>query len=60
MEMVIEPNINAIKRGLLNGSITKLGSKSSGVLARRNLNRNSMLPTSITRVVGIPQMLFTG
>ncbi len=58
VEMVIEPNINAIKRGILNRSITKLSSRSSGILARRNLSRNSMLPMATTRVVGIPQMLF--
>jgi hypothetical protein len=57
--MVIEPNINAIKRGIINRFTTKLSSRSSGVLARRNLGRSSMLPMATTRVIGIPQMLFT-
>ncbi len=54
MEMVIEPNINAIKRGILNGSTTKLSSRSNGVLARRNLSWSSTLPIVTTAIVGIP------
>jgi hypothetical protein len=36
--MVIVLNINVVKRGVLIGSIEKLGSKSSGVLVIRNLS----------------------
>ncbi len=52
--MVIKPNINVIKRGILNGSIRKLSSRSNGVLARRNLSRSSTLPTVTTTIVSIP------
>jgi hypothetical protein len=38
METVVAPNINVVKRGVLIGSIAKLGSRSNGVLAIRNLN----------------------
>jgi hypothetical protein len=38
VEMVVAPNIHVIKRGVLIRSITKLGSRSSGVLTIRNLN----------------------
>jgi hypothetical protein len=51
-----------VKRGVLIGSTTKLGSGSSGVSTRRNLNRNPMLPMlpiATTKIVGIPQMVFT-
>ncbi len=36
--MVVAPNINVIKREVLIGSISKLGSKLGGVSARKNLN----------------------
>jgi hypothetical protein len=36
--MVIVPNIDVIKRGVLIGYATKLGSGSGGVSAIRNLN----------------------
>ncbi len=38
MEMVVAPNIDVIRRGILIRSTTKLGNESGGVLARRNLN----------------------
>ncbi len=57
--MVVAPNMDVAKRGILIGFVAKLGSGSNGVLARRNLNRSSTLPTIITRVVGTPQMVFT-
>jgi len=41
------------------GSTTKLGSGSGGILTRRKLNGSSTLPTTTTRVVGTPQMVFT-
>jgi hypothetical protein len=59
VETVIEPNIDVVKRGVLIGYVTKLGSGSNGVSIRRNLNRSLGLPASTIRVVGIPQMLFT-
>jgi hypothetical protein len=57
--MVIVPNINVVRRGILIGSIAKFRSGSSGVSKRRNLSRSSALPIATTGVVGIPQMVFT-
>jgi hypothetical protein len=59
MQMVVEPNINVVRRGVLIGFATKLGSGLGGVLLRRNLNQGSTLPIAIIRIVGIPQMVFT-
>jgi len=55
---IVAPNIDVVKRGILIGSIAKLGSGLGGVLARRNLSQSSVLPTTSIRVVGIPQMVF--
>ncbi len=38
IEMVFMPNMDVVKRGILIGSIIKLGSGLGGVLARRNLS----------------------
>jgi hypothetical protein len=38
VETVVVPNIDVIKRGVLIGFATKLGSGSGGVLIIRNLN----------------------
>jgi hypothetical protein len=57
--MVVVPNINVVRRGVLIGFTTKLGNELGGVLIGRNLSRSSVLPIAITRVVGIPQMVFT-
>jgi hypothetical protein len=38
MEIVVAPNINVVRRGVLIGSTTKLGSGSSGVSTVRNLS----------------------
>jgi hypothetical protein len=51
--------MDVVKRRVLIGSATKLGSKSGGVSARRNLSQNSTLPTTTTRVVTTLQMVFT-
>jgi hypothetical protein len=59
MEMVIVPNINVVKRGVLIGSTTKLGSGLGRILTRRNLSQNLMLPIVTIGVVAIPQMVFT-
>ncbi len=40
VEMVVAPNINVVRKGILIGFIVRLGSGSSGVSARRNLNQN--------------------
>jgi len=57
--MVVAPNINVVRRGVLIGFITKLGSRLGGVSVVKNLNQNLTLLITITRVVGIPQMMFT-
>jgi hypothetical protein len=58
VEIVDAPNIDVIKKGILIGSATKLGSESGGVSVVRNLNRSLALPTTTIRVVSTPQMVF--
>jgi len=58
VEMVVVVGIDVVRREILIGFVTKLGSRSNGILARRNLSQSSMLLTTTTRVVGIPQMVF--
>jgi hypothetical protein len=53
------PNIDVVKRGVIIGFAAKLGSRLGGVLVLKNLSQSSALPTSTTRVVGTPQMVFT-
>jgi hypothetical protein len=36
--MIVVPNMHVVKRGVLIGFATKLGSKSGGVSTRRNLS----------------------
>jgi len=36
VEMVVVPNIDVVRRGVLIGSTIKLGSKLGGILARKN------------------------
>jgi hypothetical protein len=57
--MIVAPNIYVVRKGILIGSATKLDSGSGGILARRNLNQNTTLPTITIGVVGTPQMVFT-
>ncbi len=57
--MVITPNIDIVKKGVIIRFATKLGSELSEVLAWRNLSGSSTLLIATTRVVGIPQMVFT-
>jgi NADH dehydrogenase FAD-containing subunit len=57
--MVVAPNINVVRRGVLIGFTTKLGSGFGGVWVVRNLNQSLALPAIATRVVGIFQMVFT-
>jgi hypothetical protein len=59
METIVEPNIKLVRKRIIIRFATKLGSELGGVSAKRNLSRNSMLPIPITRVVGIPEMVFT-
>ncbi len=59
VETIVAPNIDVVKRRVLIGSTTKLGSKSSGVSLVKNLNRSSAPLIVVTRVVGILQIMFT-
>ncbi len=44
---IVVPNMDIVRKGVLIGSIAKLGSGLSGVLARRNLNQSSTVPSVI-------------
>jgi len=57
--MIVAPNIDVVRREILIGFTTKLGSGLGGVSVIRNLNQSLALPTTSTRVVGTPQMVFT-
>jgi len=59
VEIVVAPNIDVVRRGELIESVIKLGSRSNGVLAVRNLSQSLALPTIINGVVGTLQMVFT-
>ncbi len=59
METVVTPIRNVVRRGILIGSVTKLGSRLGGVFVVRNLSQSLTLPANIIGVVGIPQMMFT-
>ncbi len=59
MEIIVTPSMDVVKRGVLIGSIEKLGSGLGGILARKKLSGSSALPTTTIRVVGTPQMVFT-
>jgi hypothetical protein len=59
VETVVAPNMNVVRGGMLIGFIVNLGNRSNGVLVGSNLSRSSILPTTTTRIVGTPQMLFT-
>jgi hypothetical protein len=59
VETVVVPSIDVVRRGVLIGSVAKLGSGSRGVSTLRNLNQSLALPTTTIGVVSIPQMVFT-
>jgi len=59
MEIIVAPSMDVVKREVLIRSIEKLGSGLGGILARKKLSGSSALPTTTTRVVGMPQMVFT-
>jgi hypothetical protein len=59
VEIVVVSNMDFVKKGILLGFVTKLGSGSSGVLAGKNLNQSLALPGVTIGVVGTPQMVFT-
>jgi hypothetical protein len=57
--MVVAPNMGVVKRGILTKFVAKLGSGLGGVLTRRKLSGNLILPTTTTRVFRTSQMVFT-
>jgi hypothetical protein len=59
VETIVTPNMNVVRRGILIAFVAKLGSGWNGILIGRKLNGNTTLPTTTTRVVGTPQMVFS-
>jgi hypothetical protein len=60
VETFVAPTMDVVKKRVLIRSTIKLGSGSSGVLARRKLSGNTTtLPTITIGVVKTPQMVFT-
>jgi hypothetical protein len=51
--------MDVVRRGILIGSATKLGSGLGGVSVGRKLSGSSTLPIATIGVVGTPQMVFT-
>jgi hypothetical protein len=51
--------MDVVKRGVLIGSIAKLGNGLNGVLTRKKLSGNMTLPITTIGVVGTFQMVFT-
>jgi hypothetical protein len=52
VEMVVMPNMDFLRRGVLFESVVKLGNGSNGVLVRRNLSQSSALLVLTNGVVG--------
>jgi hypothetical protein len=57
--MIVVPNMNVVRRGIVIGSATNLGHGSCKFLARRNLNRNLKLLIAKIGIVGRSQIVFT-
>jgi hypothetical protein len=51
--------MDIVRKGVLIGSIKKLGNGLGGISVGRKLSGSRTLPTTITRVFGTSQMLFT-
>jgi hypothetical protein len=54
VEMVVAPIMDVVKRGVLIGSIEKLGVRLGGISMGKKLNGRIEFPTATTRVVGTP------
>jgi hypothetical protein len=59
VETVVAPNTNVVRGGELIRFVAKFGRGLGEVSVGRNLTKSSGLPTTTTRVVGTPQMVFT-
>jgi hypothetical protein len=57
--MVVAPNMNVVKGGVLIRSVTNLGNASGGVSTRKNLSWSLVLPITTIGIVGTHQMVFT-
>jgi uncharacterized membrane protein HdeD (DUF308 family) len=57
--MVVAPNMNVVRSGILIRYATKFSSGSGGILVGRNLNQSSVLLIITIGVVVTPQMVFT-
>jgi hypothetical protein len=57
--MVVAPNMNVVRRGVVIKPTTNLGHGSGRFSMGRNLNGSSGLPIVIIGIVGTPQMVFT-
>jgi hypothetical protein len=58
MDIVVVPNMNVAKRGVVIGSTVNLGRGLGEFSMGRNLNRSLKLPMANTIIVGTPQMVF--
>jgi hypothetical protein len=58
VETIVAPTMDVVRRGILIGSATKLGSGLGGVLAGRKLNGSLALPITTTGVVRTHQLVF--
>jgi hypothetical protein len=56
--MVVVPNMNVARKGVVIEPIVNLGCGSDGFSTGRNLNRSLGLPTVNTKVTRTPQMVF--
>jgi hypothetical protein len=54
VEMVVAPNMNVVRGGVLTKSTTNLGRGLGRVFTGRNLSRSLGILTTTTRVVGTP------
>ncbi len=59
VETFVAPTMDVVKKGILIGSTTQLGSGLGGVLTWRKLSGNTTLPIATIGVVGTSQMVFT-
>jgi hypothetical protein len=57
--MVVAPNMNVVRGGVLIRFATNLSLGLGGVLTQRNLSRSLGLLIAITRVIRTPRMVFT-
>jgi hypothetical protein len=59
VETIVTPTMDIVKKGILIGFVEKLGSGLGGVLTRRKQNGSTTLLTTITKVFGTFQIVFT-